>query len=806
MNWLSKVVIHRTGWVVGILVAASVALGSQIPNLTADFTPSDLFGTFEDQEAIAEEFRETFGNTDNIITILVQADNILELENVQYIHDLSVRFQTEEMIGRVESITVTAVPHPPEAPDGDDPSGPTNGGILEQLSGIFGDRPLPEPLVAGAVVTEEALATMRIALADSPLLEGKLFSEDLTLSTVVLMLESGLTRNDQLADAVDRVEAVIDEISRPDGLNVFLGGLPFIRTTLVRSMRADQTVLIPMALGLCFLILLVAFRWLPAIALPILAVVQSAIMVVGAMAFVGEPFNIINNIVPMLVIIIGLSNGIHLITRYLEEYRATGDRIQASRNAFEAMSVACFLTSFTTAIGFYSLALSQTAMLRRFALTAGTGIVLVYIVTVTFLPAMLAKVSPPKRSRASRWRQSPPTTGLERALVWWTRGVIRRPWPILGLATLVLAGLVAAATTVEVDSAVLDQFDEDDEVAQTMRLLEERLSGIRPLEVSLSSTVDERFTQPDMVNTINEFMAWVVQQEGVLSASSFTNYLGETRYHLSNGRTDRQAPFTDPDQITGLKLLLRSLPSDPLRQYLTTDGTRARINVQVADIGANATLALTDRMDAQLEVLLGDFDELEYGLTGDAYISSRGLDVVIEDLGGSLSLAAIIIFGFMILLFRSVRLGLLSIPPNIIPLVGTLAYMALFGIPLNAATVIIFSVSIGLAVDGTIHVLARFREEIQAGRPPDQALTAAAQCTGRAIILTNVSLMLGFGVMLMSSFVPVRRFGTLIAITVFTCLIATLLVLPALLKVGYTPLRQRRSGAEGNDDSNSTDC
>ena len=160
------------------------------------------------------------------------------------------------------------------------------------------------------------------------------------------------------------------------------------------------------------------------------------------------------------------------------------------------------------------------------------------------------------------------------------------------------------------------------------------------------------------------------------------------------------------------------------------------------------------------------------------------MDAVVDDLMGSLALALVIIVLILTLLFRSIRLGLLSIPPNLIPLVFTMAYMVWRDIPLNAATVIIFSISLGLAVDGTIHVLARFREETRLnGLSTESALILAARGTGRAIVVSCVTLMAGFSVLLFSNFVPVQRFGELIAVTVGCTLFATLIVQPVLLKV-----------------------
>jgi predicted RND superfamily exporter protein len=190
-----------------------------------------------------------------------------------------------------------------------------------------------------------------------------------------------------------------------------------------------------------------------------------------------------------------------------------------------------------------------------------------------------------------------------------------------------------------------------------------------------------------------------------------------------------------------------------------------------------------DELEEEVLKELGDDETISVSFTGEAYTGSRGQAAVVTDLLGSMLVAIVVIFLLLAFFFRSIRLGLLSIPPNLIPLVATMAYMVWREIPLNVSTVIIFSISLGLAVNGTIHVLARFREEMQHGLGREAALVRAARGTGRAIVISCITLMAGFSVLLLSSFVPVRNFGELIAITIGGCLVATLIVLPPLLSV-----------------------
>lgn len=808
LDTLADFVTHRRALVLlgPLLATAVLALG--IPRVTADFTPSDLFARFEDQEAVTAEFRAEFGNTDNVLLVLVRSEDVLSRDTLQYVHQLTRALDSQAWAGRVDALTTLPLPREPDAAARTE----AESGFLAGLyvagalasshvsvaaSSIRGAEPrveitteLPavlvnlavgngtvQPAVSGSEVSDADRELLVRAVERSRLLQGRLVSRDRTLTAIAVSLAPGLSRNDAIARVVRDARELLVGLPPPDGVETFFGGLPYLRSAVIEKMQADQKIMLPLALAVCILILFATFRWLPAMLLPTAAVVVSAVMLVGLMGWIREPFNIINNIVPLLIIIIGISNTIHLVNRYAEEIRAGADRVEACRESVKRMAVACFLTSFTTAIGFASLAVSRTEVLRRFGILAAVGVLIAYFVTITFLPAALSYVRAPGRDTAAAREGA-----IERFMEWLTRAILRHPVPVLAVSVVVFTWAAQECRRIEIDSAVLDQFSADDEIYITTRLVEEKLAGVRPLEVYLSSSQPGRFDDPVVLNAIDDIAAWARAQPGVVGTMSYADYLHEV-IGLSGG--DANARFDSATRIQTAAALLASGDRNPVAPYVNEERTRARLNIGMADVGAQATIRFAEALEVEIAARLSGVRGVGVRLTGDAYSGSKGLDAVVSDLLGSLGLAVFIIFGFMTLLFRSARLAAISVPPNVIPLVVTMAFMVVGGVPLNAATAIIFSISIGLAVDGSIHVLARFREEVLRCATVDDALVAAARGTGKAIIMTCVSLMLGFGVMLFSSFVPVRRFGQLIAITVFGCLLATVIILPALLKVAW---------------------
>ena len=836
LNWLANLVTERRKLVVIVSVLTALAFATQIPKLKADPAPESLLSSFEGEEyaLIQQRFEEWFGKRREAVLILVEADDVLARDTLQQIHDISLYFADKPWVEKVAGLTTLNIPRRvKDAPDdevGDlddldgleevsaededslddlddldsldldeedsDPQADLEDAAFNALLDIIESDPERFPggiaavgpalsaelktdaIVEGTEVTEEEAAQLARALEGNPLLVGRLIDDDHTLAGIALQLPELGPREMQRA-----MKDLRESLERPEleGVELHVGGLPYLRSVIVAKMREDNLRLIPLTVLVCLLLLTISFRWAAGVLLPLGAVAITALVTVGGMGLFGEPMNILNNVIVPLLIIIGISDATHLIQRYRDEVDPDDptSRTTAGKRTVKAIAVACMLTSATTAVGLASLVVSKTVMLRHFGLTAGIGVMISYVVIITFVPAILTWVTPPKRAEIRRERNSMFTTvtsGMVARLIRWR-------WVVLATTAVftVWAGFVASQITV--DHALLDQFDETDPVYTTTILIEEKLAGVRPLELVVVSDEDEHFLEPAMIQRLQNIRNWAALRPEIIRTLSYGDILRESYALLSGDPRVRSENFKTKKQVQGLVTMMSQRKPSPLSDWLTEDGEKVRVQFKLRDVGAQATMRFLDDLEEVIERELGSDETLSWSFTGEAYTGSRGQAAVVSDLLGSLLVAVVVIFLLLAFFFRSIRLGLLSIPPNLIPLVATMAYMVWREIPLNVSTVIIFSISLGLAVNGTIHVLARFREEMQRGIGREAALVQAARGTGRAIVISCVTLMAGFGVLLFSSFVPVRSFGELIAVTIGGCLVATLVVLPPLLRV-----------------------
>jgi predicted RND superfamily exporter protein len=500
----------------------------------------------------------------------------------------------------------------------------------------------------------------------------------------------------------------------------------------------------------------------------------------GLFAVTGQSFNLISNVLPMLLLVLGVSNSVHIISRYAEQSLAEPIRQRAVFLTMKHMAVACFLTFITTAAGFASLGTAQSDLLRSFGWQAVAGLIFLYFSIVITLSAALPWLRPPVVDAGNVDRP-----GLMRR--WLARlgqGVTSRPKLTLASSFALMALALFAARDVKINSYTLETYDDSHPTLKTIRLVERRLSGLFPLEIDLKVDDPDRFYDADFIKQLAEVQRYAAAQKEVVFERSYLNLHAEvepTLRELLLSKPKGQLPTLQQD-IRYSQTRLRTVAEEiGYSAFMTPDKLRARLLLKVRDEGTYRTRELIDRLDAKLRDTFPEGSGVQFQMTGEAYVITRAMDRLIRDLMTSLITASAVIFLIIGLLFRSLRVGLIAALPNTTPLLLTLGYMGWRGYDMNAGNVIVFTISLGIAVDDTIHLLYRFREEHHTQPNVVQATRSALAGTGPAIVLTSLLIVGGLAVLLFSQFVPTRRFAELLIVTMGGALVGDLLLLPACL-------------------------
>lgn len=643
------------------------------------------------------------------------------------------------------------------------------------------------PLVPPGPISEATSKSVRDAVRDSAMLRTFFVGGGGRTTAILVRFDGDHLGAENLRPSLQAIDALIAKVG--PGYRIEQVGIPGTERAYVERIRDDQWRFMPIVLTILIAVMLFLFRSIDGALLPLASVGISIVSTVALMVLSGTAFDIISFTIPTLILVIGIADSIHMLERWLEERRHGADPAQATDLSTAAIGAACLLTSATTAVGFGSLMTAQVDIIVRFGFWAAIGVAIAWAVTVTLVPLWLSFRPLPVRGHEG---DADHHDAIDRALSRLADLPIRRPKAVIAfwLAMALVAGLTA--TRVERNSSLLEELFPDDPVSIAQRFAEARGFAILPVEIDLEGGPDA-FKDPQTLARVAELETWLAAQPIVARSGSFLDLTRELHRVLEGA----PALFTDATRLAQALFLYEAGGAEEIWRWVTPDYGRMHLQVMRYDHGLNAYFAFENKLIARLAEVFPADGPIRAHVTGSSLIANRAVANIIDDLIASVTMAFGLIAMLMALLFRSVRVGLVAMIPNTLPLLVALAVMALVGWRIRIASGIIFSVALGIAVDDTIHFLARYRLERRAGRSAEEAVRLTMRTAGRAMLWTTLLLMVGFAVLMSSSFRGIFEFGALVGVVLMTAFLADLTLLPAMLLRSRPFAGLRRGGGGG---------
>ncbi|MFC1609941.1 RND family transporter [Myxococcota bacterium] len=741
MRGVARFVLNHRLLVGGGLVAVTAAFSWIARDLRYDYGIEELF---PDETALREPFiasEETFGRDDNRALVAFDLPDLFTKEGMTHLRELTDALAQIEGVARVTSLA-----------------------NVERVTGD--DDEIKVERLVGDDLSPEALERARDAVDREPLLKGLYASED--QRSVGIVIEYGVPRGQaqRRMDVGDEIDGVLERVGR-DGVTYHQTGIPFIRTLYGRLLLRDNLTVIPGML-LCLIVLLaVIFRRVAGVVFPLAVVLVATTWVAGFTVLLDAPLNMVTNVVTPLILVVGIADSIHILNCYSERF--SGNKREALEIACAEMGLSCLLTSFTTSVGFGVLLLTNIPALRELGLFAVVGVASAYLTTLLGLPIALSLVKPfrPRRaigeSSGLLWRYFLTVKAHHRVFLW------------VGLLLTVLCG--ALATQLDRESRLLEDLREDHPAMVARTFIEKRFGGAMPMVVLLRADVDA-FRTPDAISGLAKISDAIVEDPNVSSPVGLHTVV-ETLHGALVPEDSERLPRTR--ELVAQELLLYEMSGDTqIEELVSPDFSSVRIMARAGDVLTSDLAATKARLSHVAENAFPDKD-VRIDVTGTLVLAHAVNQTMVGNMVSSFLTAFLVILVTMFLMFRRWRLALLALIPNIAPLFVLLAFMTLAGISLKVTTAFIFAIAFGIAVDDTIHFLARVRLERQRGASQDDAVRAAVTGTGRAIIQTTVVLVLGCSFLLTSSFLANFNFGLLTGVTLTAALVADMTILPALL-------------------------
>ena len=589
-------------------------------------------------------------------------------------------------------------------------------------------------------------------------------SKDSTFGSIWITLKDEYNSFKKRSEVIDYLKATTEKFD----WDWTYSGLPVVRNTYVDYMIQDNIRFIPPVALILVIALALLFRHWLYVVLPLVTVLITACWILGIMSITGKGLNVMTYMVPTLLFIIGVSDSIHLLSRlniYLQKKSSMREALELS---MKDMGIALFLTSLTTAIGFLALLYSSIAIVQEFGLFIACGVFIAYLLTLTFIPSVLILMR--KRVEIGSISQSNKRMKFLKRV---SKIVRLNPKPIAALAIFLTVILFTGAFNVSTGSSLLSDLHPKSGLYIDLKNVEKWFGGILPLEIIITKDDSVEILMHDslVMDHIQKFQGYISELFPYSNWISLQKILEQVLREISP-----QEKFP-PDQETLDQLYL--LTQGQTETLINFEENSLRISGMLPDLSSNKL----DSVEASIAKYVNEnFPSwLSVTITGTMPVALKTNNYLIVDLFSGFGLAFIFISIIMGLMFFSVRIGLISMLPNLLPIIFAAGYLGFAGIPIRPPIAITFSICLGIAVDDSLHFLFRFWQERKIAGDLDEAVANTIETTGLAMLTTTIVLVSGFLVITVSSFIPTAQFGVISAITLCVALITDITLLPVLL-------------------------
>lgn len=713
-----------------LITAGSAVLATRV---TTDHSIEIWFLENDPDLLVYNEFAQRF-HSDEIVVIALFAEDIFSPEIIAAVDRISHAAEKAPFVHRVLSFT--------------------------------------SPSVLGAALSDP---DFRRKTLENSVLTGTLLTADArTAAIVVQVTREGNT----FANKRTLVEALRSIVSRQTSglpVQVSLSGTPVTDDAAMRHNDHDLRLMIPIMIAIIVVFAQLIFRRLILSLLPLIVVLMAAIWAYGLMGLFGLRTTLISTALLPLLLAVGVADSIHVIAQYHGQLAIGNARQIAVEKTIARLLRPCFFTSATTAAGLLSLLTSDLEPIREFAVIAAAGVMAAFVISMLFVPTALGLLRVPDQRYLDRQRGSW-LNALLGCLGSLPKGFERAIVPAFAICSVVF---IVLATRVQVGADPLSWFPEDDPARLDTERIDAALGGSISLEF-LVTTAEGGLREPTTLARLDEFERWLEENTAISRVLSVADILKESM-RVAQGEESQGPQLPKTALVTDM--LLDGLDRRGNQDlWVNADYSVGRLSARVPLSRATELIGQVPAIEARVTTHFAD-DALQVEMTGYARLMATMEEYVIEGQIESLAMAFAVITLMMVILFRSWRLALFAMIPNLTPIAVGLGAMYLMGIGLNPGTVMVGAIALGIVVDDTVHFLTAFRRHLRDGMRPDDAIGATIEEVGRPVVITSLILTASFAVLTLGRFVPSQQVGLVTAIIVLTALLADLVLLPAALRI-----------------------
>ncbi len=757
-NSIASLILRNRIVIILFIAIATFLLSTQWKNMRFSFTEANLMPDDHEVNIAYHDFLDKFGEEGNLILLGVQDSALFTPEKFKAWNELTAKLTKYPEVDQIIS--------------------PAN---LQELK-KFED---PKRFEMVPVLETDSPDSQELDNFENKLFTELPFYENLVYSSHSNTIQSALYLNKELVNTkarkifvLEELDPLIQKFEEQHGIDVRVSGMPYIRTLNAQNIVDEIGLFILAALIVTSLIFFFFFRSIRATIISMLTVCVGVMWAFGVIGLLHYEITILTALIPPLIIVIGIPNCIFLINKYQQEIKKHGNQAKSLQRVITKVGNATLLTNVTTASGFATFILTDSQLLKEFGVVASINILAIFILSLLIIPIIYSYLKPPRdrhlKHLNKRWIGG---------FVGWMENMVRHHRIAIYIASVSLLVLsIVGIYTIKVSGSILEDMPGNTQFFEDVKFFEREFDGVMPLEILVDTKRPKGVLKLSTLKRMEElenFIQEIPELSKPLSVNRLVKYSKQAYY---NGNP-KYYQLPSSQERNFIMPYAKSLSSNEgiMQSYIDSTGQYARITTFMKDVGTEKMEEIENDLLPQIKKIFPE-ERYDVSITGKALLFQKGTNYLVKNLIISLGLAILLIALLMAWMFRSFRMILISLVPNLLPLLVTAGIMGFLGVPIKPSTILVFSIAFGISVDDTIHFLAKYRQELKANDwKIKRSVYASLRETGVSMFYTSIVLFFGFSVFMISSFGGTVALGGLVSATLLFAMLANLLLLPSLL-------------------------
>jgi predicted RND superfamily exporter protein len=755
---IARFILRNRTLILIIIAVITVLLALQWKHMRFTYTEANLLPDDHENNIEYNKFLQEFGEEGNLIVLGIKDSSLFTPQNFKAWNKLS------KELGAADEVELTL----------------SIGDLqkLEKRTDTEGFKMVP--FIQDSVFTNQNLKKYKSELFNKlPFYNGLVYSPDKKSVRSAIYLKKDIVNTPARKDFIDQnLIPKIKSFEKETGIKVHTSGMPYIRTLNSQNIIDEIGMFIGAALLVTSLIFFFFFRSVRATIISMVTVIIGVMWAFGILGLLHYEITVLTALIPPLIIVIGIPNCIFLINKYQQEIKQHGNQAKSLQRVIAKVGNATLMTNVTTASGFATFILTNSKLLKEFGIVASINIIAIFLLSLLIIPIVYSYMAVPKYKHLKHLNKGWINTFVN----WMERMVREHRIAIYISAVALLCASIIGIFNIKISGSIIEDMPKNAPFFEDIKFFEKEYEGIMPLEIMIDTKRKKGVINLATLKRIDELQEYINEVPEFSKPLSVVELVKYSKQAYYNGNPEYYQLPNSQERTFLLSYAKSSANStNLLSSYVDTTGQYARVTTFMKDTKTDRFDRIEEDLKAEVNKIFPP-DRYEVTITGKALVFQKGTKYLVNNLIISLSLAILLIALFMAWMFRSLRMILVSLIPNLLPLIITAGLMGFLGVPIKPSTILVFSIAFGISVDDTIHFLAKYRQELIANNwKIKKSVYAALRETGVSMFYTSIVLFFGFLVFTISSFGGTVALGALVSATLLFAMLTNLLLLPSLL-------------------------